>query len=106
MRVELTTPRENHGAGSWVVSIQRSPVPASLHLSALQLNLSGLRAPEHPLFTPSVLVLILVTRQGRKGKEYDRQRRGQFCRSVGAKSTTQHGRADPLSPNPALANAQ
>ncbi len=45
---------------SWVVSTPRSPVPVSLHLLALQLksSLSGLRAPEHPLFTPSLLVLI------------------------------------------------
>ncbi len=42
---------------SWVGSSPRSPVPASLHLSALQLkwNLSGMSAAERPHFTPSVL---------------------------------------------------
>ncbi len=46
------SPRENHGDVSWEVSTQRSPVPASLHLLALQLKPSmlGLRAPEHLLF--------------------------------------------------------
>ncbi len=34
-----------------------SPVPVSLHLLSLQLkpSLSGLRTPEHPLFTPPPL---------------------------------------------------
>ncbi len=46
------TNEENHGDVSWVVSTPRSPVPASLHLLALQLKLflHGLRAP---LFTHS-----------------------------------------------------
>ncbi len=69
MCVEPASPRENHGDVSWVVSTPRSPVSASLHLLALQLkpSLPGLRAPEHPLFTFSLLVLIQVTRRGRKG---------------------------------------
>ncbi len=51
--LESAPPRENHGDVSWVVCTPRSPVPASLHLLALQLkpSLPGLRAPEHPLFT-------------------------------------------------------
>ncbi len=63
-----TSPRESHGDVSWVVSTLRSPVPASLQLMALQItpSLSSLRVPEHPRFTPSLLVLIQVTRQGRK----------------------------------------
>ncbi len=71
-RVEPASSIFNDDA-SWVGSTQRSPVPASLYLLALQLmsSLSGLFAPEHPLFTPSLLVLIQVTR---RGKEFDRQR--------------------------------
>ncbi len=48
---------------SWVVSKPRLPVLAALHVLALQLqpSLSGLRAPERPLFTPSFSVLIQVT---------------------------------------------
>ncbi len=63
------SPGESHGDVSWVGSTPSSPVQASLQLLALQLkpSLSGLRAPEHPLFTLSLLVLIKVTRQGRKG---------------------------------------
>ncbi len=69
MRVELASPTEIHGGVSWVVSTPRSPVPASQHLLDLQLkpSLPGLIAPEHPLFTPTLLVLIQVTRRGRKG---------------------------------------
>ncbi len=46
-----------------------------LHLLALQFkpNMSGLRAPEHPLFTPSLVVLIQVTWRGSKMYEFDRQ---------------------------------
>ncbi len=45
------------GGVSWVSSISRSPIPASLHLVALQLkpSMPGLRPPERPLhfrFTP------------------------------------------------------
>ncbi len=56
-RVEPAPQKKNHGNTSW------SPVPASLHLLALQVKpcLSALRAPEHPLFTPSLLVLMQVT---------------------------------------------
>ncbi len=51
--LEPAPPRENHGDVSWVASTPRPPVSASLHLLALQLkpSLSGLSAPEHPLFT-------------------------------------------------------
>ncbi len=59
-----------NGDVSWIVSTLRSTVPASLHLLVLQLkpSLCGLRAPEHPLFTPSsLLVLIQVMRRGHKG---------------------------------------
>ncbi len=68
-RVEPPSSRESHGDVSWVVSTPRSPIPALLHSLALQLKpcLSGSRAPEHPLFTPSLLVLIQVARRGRKG---------------------------------------
>ncbi len=61
--VELESPREIHYDVFWVVSTPRSPVPASLHLIALELKLSllGLRASEHPLFTPSILVCIQGT---------------------------------------------
>ncbi len=57
-----------------------SSTPRSFHLLALQLKPSPpcLRAPERPLFTPSLLVLIQVTRRGHKEWE-----------SVGAQSTTQ-----------------
>ncbi len=67
-RVEPASPKRNHGDVSWVVSTSSSQIPASLHLLALllKLSLSGLRAPEHPLFTPSLLVLIQVTRRERK----------------------------------------
>ncbi len=67
--LEPASPRENHGDVAWVVSTPRSPVPASLHLLVLQLkpSLSGLRAPEYPLFAPSLLVLIQVTKRGRRG---------------------------------------
>ncbi len=68
IEVDPASPRENHCDVSWVVSTPRPPVPASLHLLALQLkpNLSGLRAPEHPIFTPRppLLVLIQVTQWG------------------------------------------
>ncbi len=62
--LEPASPREKHGDVSWVGSTLRYPVPASLHLLALwQLkpSLSGLSAPELPLFTPSLSVLIQVT---------------------------------------------
>ncbi len=74
--VDSASSRKTHGDVSWVVSTPRSPIPASLHLLALQLkpSLSGLRAPQHPLFTPSLLVLIQVTRRGLKGWEFDRHR--------------------------------
>ncbi len=50
---EPAQPREKHDDALWVVSTPRSPVPASLHLLALELkpSLPSLRAPEHPLFT-------------------------------------------------------
>ncbi len=66
--VEATSPWARCSVVSWVVSSPRSPVSASLHLLALQLkpSLSGLRAPEHPPFSPSLLVLIQVTRWERK----------------------------------------
>ncbi len=68
------SPRETHGNVSWVVSTPRSPAPASLHLLALQIKprLPDLRVPDRPLFTPSLLVLIQLTRRGRKGLEFDR----------------------------------
>ncbi len=76
MRVEPASLRENRGDGYLVVSTLRSPVPASLHLLALQLkrSLSGLRTPEHPFFTTPQ-----VTRRGRKGYELDRQRCADYC---------------------------
>ncbi len=59
---------------SWVVSTPRFPVPASLHLLALQLkpSLLGLRATERTIFTPSFLVSIQVTRRGRKELDFYR----------------------------------
>ncbi len=102
-QVEPESPRENHCV-SWVVSTLRSPVPASLQLLALQLkpSLSGLRAPEHPLFTSSLLVF-------NPGDARDRNLIGRgvlitppfvkpFSSSVGAQSTTQPCRAGPLTP--------
>ncbi len=52
-RVEPTSSMEKYGDDSWVVGTLRSPVPASLHLLALQLkpSLSGLGASGHPLVT-------------------------------------------------------
>ncbi len=103
-RVQSPSPRGNHGDDSWVVSTPRFPVSASLHFLALQLkpSLCGLRAPERPLFTPSFLVF-------RPGDARDRSLVGRcvlisppfagiFCRSVGAQSTTQPWRVDPLTP--------
>ncbi len=89
---------------SWVDSTPRSPVPTSLHLLALHLkpSLPGLRAPEHPLFTPSPLILIQVKWRGHKG--YCRGVLitppfvGPFCWSVGAQPTTHLRRANPLTP--------
>ncbi len=54
---------------SRVGSTLRSPVPASLHLLALQLmpSLFGLWAPERPLFTHTLLGFIHATQRGRKG---------------------------------------
>ncbi len=92
------SPRENHDV-SWVASTPRSPVPAPLHLLALPLkpSLSGLRAPEHTLpfgFNP--------------GDARDKSLIGRgvllttpafvepFCWSVGAQSTTQPWRSNPL----------
>ncbi len=59
----------SRGDVSWVVIAPRSPVQTSLHLFTLKpkASLPGLRAPENPLLTPSLLVLIQVTRRGRKG---------------------------------------
>ncbi len=56
-RVVPASPR--HGDESWVGSTPMSPVPASLHLLALQLkpSLSGLCAPERPLFTPPLFLV-------------------------------------------------
>ncbi len=67
--VKWHSPGENHSDVLLVARTPRSEVPASLRLVALQLkpSLSGLRATNHPLFTPSLLVLIQVTRRGRKG---------------------------------------
>ncbi len=50
-RVEPASPM--HDDVSWVGSTPRSPIPASLHLLAMQLkpSVSSLWAPEHPLFT-------------------------------------------------------
>ncbi len=45
------SPREKTGDILWIVSTPRSPVPAL----QLKPNLSGLRAPEHPLFILSLL---------------------------------------------------
>ncbi len=61
--VERALPR--HGDVSWVGSTLRPSVPASLHLVALQLksSLLGLREPELPLFTLSLLVLIQGTQK-------------------------------------------
>ncbi len=67
-RVEQATPKDKRGDVSCVVSTPRSPDPAPLHLLALQIkpSLAGLRAPKHPVFTLSLLVLIQVMRRGRK----------------------------------------
>ncbi len=82
----------------------------SLHLLALQLKpgLPGLIAPERPLFTHTLPVgfhpvdardrsliggVVLVTPPFV----------GPFCRSVGAQSTAQSWRADPLTPELQLA---
>ncbi len=57
--------------GLGVGSTPRSPVPASLHLAALYVKpcLSGLREPEHPLFTPPLIsILIHVKRRGARDK--------------------------------------
>ncbi len=78
--LEPASPRENYGDVSWVVSTPRSPVPASLHLLALQPkpSLSGLRAPERSFFVPCIMVFIQVTQQGCKWLEFDRQRGGNY----------------------------
>ncbi len=57
--LEPASLREELDDVSWVVSTPRSPVTASLHLLALQLkpSLCGLRAPEHPFFTPFIFGL-------------------------------------------------
>ncbi len=60
-------------AGRWVgrqhVEVPSLDVAAFIGFAAqAKLSSSGLRAPERPLFTPSLLVLsIQVTRRGRKG---------------------------------------
>ncbi len=79
---------------SQVSSTPRYPVPVLLHLLALQLkpNLSGLWAPEHPLYTPSLLVLIQVTRRKRKGQEIDRK----ICANCTANLLPSHWHTDPL----------
>ncbi len=63
--LEAASPREKLGDVSWVVSTPRFPVPASLHLLALQLKPSLLARLESAgasvLHTPSLLVLIQVT---------------------------------------------
>ncbi len=66
-RVEPVSPWEKHGGVSWVVSTPRSPVSASPHLEALPFkpSLPGLRALEHPFFTPSLLVLLQCMRRRR-----------------------------------------
>ncbi len=66
-RVEPASSR--HGDVSWVSSTPRYPFSASLHLLALLLkpSVSGLWAKDRPLSTLSLLVLIQVTRRGRKG---------------------------------------
>ncbi len=76
LEVAFTRGGLSRGDVSWVVSAPRSPVQASLHLFTLKPkpSLFGLRAPENPLLTPSLLVLIQVTRRERKGWEFDRQR--------------------------------
>ncbi len=78
--VKLTLPKENHCDVSWIVSTPSSPVLVSLHLLALRLkpSLSSLRAPEHPLFTSSLLVLFQVTQRGHRGSEFGRQRRADY----------------------------
>ncbi len=85
-----------------VGSTLRSPVPASLHLLALQLkpSIPGLRAQERRLFTPSVfLVLLQATQRHCEGALATPPFVvGPFCRSVGAQYTTQPWRADPLTP--------
>ncbi len=84
---------QRHGDGLWVGS-----TPASLRLLALQLepSLSGLRAPERPLFTHPAF---WFKPRWRDGSARDRSLIGrsvlttstfrQFCRPVGAQSTTQ-----------------
>ncbi len=90
-RVEPASPYWHHNIGD----------PTSLHSMVLQLkpNLPGLRAPEHPLFTPSLLVLIQVTRRRYKGYEFDRQRCVHYT-AIGwtgaAQSTAQSWHNDPL----------
>ncbi len=78
--VEPASQRAKHYDVSWAVSTPRSPVPASLHLLALQLkpSLSGLGAPKHPFFPPSILVLIQMMRRGCNGSEVDRKRCGVY----------------------------
>ncbi len=79
----------------------------SLHLLALLLkpSLSGLRAPDHLLFTPFLLVVIQVTRRGRKERSLIGRGVlttlplvGPFVRPVGAQSTAQPWHTDPLTP--------
>ncbi len=76
----------------------RSPAPASLHLLALQLrpSLLDLRAPEHQLFTPLPSGFnpgeATIGRRGMsmigRGVPIAPPFGGQFCRLVGAQSTT------------------
>ncbi len=105
--VELASQRENHGNVSWVVRTPKSPIPASLQLLALYLKprLSGLRALQHLLTTPSLLILIQIRDGGAMGRGLTGKGVliipplvGPFRTSVGAQSTTQPRRADTLTP--------
>ncbi len=65
----------------------------------LKLSQSGLRAPERPLLTPSLLILIQVMRWGRKGYEFARQGWADYtviCRSVGDEPTAHFGHFEPF----------
>ncbi len=60
-RVEPASPSENPGDVLSVVSPPRSPSPDVAAVIGFAVQ------AKHPLFTPSLLVLIQVTLQGRKG---------------------------------------
>ncbi len=93
--------RHHHiGDVSWVFSTPRPPIPGSLHLLGLQLkpSLSGLRAPEHPRFTPSLSVLIQIGTQGARGVLVITLFAWPFRSSVGAQSTAQPWHTDPVTP--------